>query len=316
MVSGAGGQAVEVAYGVLDALDGPTAIIEVARIVGTADSAAMAVPASVRSTRGVGELLRALLDAGLRRFLVALGGSSTNDAGAGMLEALGVRLLGAGGATIAPVPSALGRIEHADVTDLDTRLAKCVVTVLSDVDNPLCGPRGATATFGPQKGVAGEDIARFDAALARFADRVESALGRHVAGSPGAGAAGGLGFALQCLGGASRSGAEFVADVVGLDAALQGADWLLTGEGRSDVQTLAGKAPLVAARRARAAGVPATLVSGAVDPATLAELGRYFAGCFAIPAGPSTLAAGLAEADVLIADRVEQLARLWVAARA
>jgi glycerate 2-kinase len=315
-VSGAGGRAAEVAYGMVDSPEGPTAIVEVALVVGIADPVAMEVPVALRTTRGIGEWLRALLDDGVRRFLVALGGSSTCDGGAGMLAALGVRLLDSRGASIAPWPRALGEIERVDAAGLDPRLAECEVTLLSDVDNPLSGPRGAIATFGPQKGVSGDDLATFDTALSRFAERVESALGRRVAASPGAGAAGGLGFALQALGGTSRSGAEFVADLVGLDAALRGADWLLTGEGRSDTQTLAGKAPLVAARRARAAGVPATLLSGALDVEALPELAPHFAGCFAIAAGPTSVAASIADAGALLADRTEQLARLWAAARA
>jgi glycerate kinase len=314
-VSGAAGEPRAVAYGILDGPDGPTALIEVAQVVGFADEAALALPVAARSTWGVGELIRALLDRGLRRFLVALGGSSTNEGGAGMLAALGVRLLDSDGVAIAAAPSILGRLERVDVTALDPRLEKCELTLLADVDNPLCGPGGATAVFGPQKGVAVADLAVLDAALARFALHVESALGRRVAASRGAGAAGGLSFALQVLGGTFRSGAEFIADLVGLDAALRGADWLITGEGRSDSQTLGGKAPLVAARRARTAGVPATLVSGALDSSALPELGRHFAGCFAIPAAPSTLAESIAGADELLADRVEQLARLWAAAR-
>jgi glycerate kinase len=232
-----------------------------------------------------------------------------------MLTSLGASLLDSDGVTVAARPSALRRIERVDVTALDRRLESCEVTLLTDVDVPLYGPRGATALFGPRKGVAGDDIARFDEGIARFAGRTEAALGRHAAACPGAGAAGGLGFALQMLGGAYRSGAEAVADLVGLDAALQGAAWLITGEGRSDAQTLTGKAPLVAARRARASGVPATLIAGAIDSAVLADLGRYFAGCFALPAGPTTAAASIAGAAALLADRVEQVARVWDAAR-
>jgi glycerate kinase len=317
-VSAAGGQTTAAAYGIVDDVDGSSgrsAIIEVAQIVGITDRVAMATPVESRSTRGIGELLVALLDEGVRRFQIALGGSSTNEGGAGMLEALGVRLLDSSGATVVPLPSALDRIERVDVSALDPRLAACEIVLLSDVDNPLYGLRGTTRSFGPQKGVTGDDLARFDAALARFADRVESASGRRVAESPGAGAAGGLGFALLALGGTLRSGAEFVADLVGLDAALQGANWLIAGEGRSDAQTLDGKAPLVAARRARAAGVPATLLSGALDAAALPALGRHFAGCFAIAAGPTTLAASMADAGALLTDRTEQLARLWDAAR-
>jgi glycerate kinase len=315
-VSGASGEPTPVAYGVFDSPAGPTAILEVARLVGIADPVAMAVPIALRATRGVGEWLGALLDEGVRHYLVALGGSSTNDGGAGMLEALGMRFLDSAGATVPPLPHTLGEIERVDATGLHPKLAEVDLTLLSDVDNPLCGPHGATATFGPQKGVSGEDVAAFDAALARFAEHVESVLGRHVATNPGAGAAGGLGFALQAIGGRSRSGAEFVADWVGLDAALRGADWLITGEGRSDDQTLAGKAPFVAAGRARAAGVPATLISGALAVDALPRLASHFAGCFAIQAGPTTMEASVADAGSLLADRTEQLARLWDAARA
>jgi glycerate 2-kinase len=313
-VSGAAGQPTRAAFGVLETPEGPTAIVEVAQIVGIGDAANLAVPVGARSSRGVGELLRGLVDDGVRRLFVALGGSSTSDGGAGMLEALGAVLLDAAGARVAPAPAALARVERVNVTALDRRIESCHVTLLSDVDVPLCGPRGATAVFGPRKGVEAHELAAFDDALAHFAERAESALGRQVMGGRGAGAAGGLGFALQALGATYASGAEVVADFVGLDEALRGADWLLTGEGRSDAQTLTGKAPLVAARRARTAGVPATLVSGALDPEVLPALSLEFAGCFAVPAGPIGVAAAMAEADALVADRVEQLARLWAAA--
>jgi glycerate kinase len=187
---------------------------------------------------------------------------------------------------------------------------------MSDVDNPLCGERGATAIFGAQKGVRAEAAAELDARLARFAALTERAVGRSAKDRPGAGAAGGLGFALQLLGGRVRSGAEVIADLLGLDAALEGADWLITGEGRSDRQTLLGKAPFIAARRAAAKGVPATLVSGAVDRDALPELGRVFAGCHSLAFGPATLEDCLANAAQLLADRAEQLALLFAAARA
>jgi glycerate kinase len=136
-------------------------------------------------------------------------------------------------------------------------------------------------------------------------------MGASAADKPGAGAAGGLGFALQLVGGSFRSGAEVVADLVGLDAALAGADWAFTGEGRTDAQTLLRKAPFVVAERARAVGVPITLLSGAVDAAALRELSRVFDGCFALPSGPIPLADCIANAGALIADRAEQIGRVW-----
>jgi glycerate kinase len=207
----------------------------------------------------------------------------------------------------------LERLASADAGGLDPRLGDCAITIMSDVNNPLCGARGATAIFGPQKGVRAAEIAPIDATLARFAALAQRAVGRDAADRPGAGAAGGLGFALQLVGGSFRSGAEVVADLIGLDAALAGADWAFTGEGRTDLQTMLRKAPYVVAERARAAGVPITLLSGAVDAAALPELGRVFDGCFALPSGPTTLADCIANADHMLADRAEQIAR--VAAR-
>ena len=316
-VRGAGGGSRRAHYGVLATADGPATVIEIAEIVGITDAAGMAVSVLDRSTSGIGELLRARLDAGARRFMVGLGGSSTNDGGAGMLAALGVRFRDAAGDTVQPTPAGLRRLKSIDATGLDPRLTECSFTILSDVTNPLCGDAGATAIFGPQKGVPVDEVHALDLVIERYASLAEGALGvqSSIARRPGSGAAGGLGFAVQLLGGVLRSGADVVADLIGLDEALCGAEWAITGEGKSDAQTLAGKAPLIVARRARAAGVPVTLLSGAVDSAALPELGQDFAGCFALPAGPTTLAASLADAGGLVSERTEQLARLWRASR-
>jgi glycerate 2-kinase len=311
VVAGASGTARTAAYGVLETDAGTTAVIEIAQVVGITDPAGMATPVGDRSTGGAGELIRALLDDGVRRFMVGVGGSSTNDAGAGMLAALGLSLVTADGRKVAPTPRGLAALARVDAGGLDPRLRDSTITIMSDVNNPLCGERGATAIFGPQKGVRADEIAVFDAALVRWAALAEQALGRCAATKPGAGAAGGLGFALQVLGGEFRSGAEVVAALIGLDAALADADWAITGEGRTDAQTLLRKGPFVVAERARSAGVPVTLLSGAVDAAALPELSRVFAGCFALPAGPATLAECIAGAEALLADRAEATARAW-----
>jgi glycerate kinase len=313
-VAGASGAPLDAGFGLID--NGATAVIEIAQVVGLTDVAAAAVPVERRSTRGLGELMRLLLDAGVRNYLVGLGGSSTNDGGAGLLAALGLKLADAKGRDVDPTPAGLTVLAEVDASVLDSRLAQAHITIMSDVDNPLCGERGATAIFGAQKGVRAESAAELDARLARFAALTERAVGRSAKDRAGAGAAGGLGFALQLLGGQLRSGAEVIADLLGLDAALEGADWLITGEGRSDRQTLLGKAPFIAARHAAAKGVPATLVSGAVDRDALPELGRVFAGCHSLAFGPATLEECLANAAQLLADRAEQLALLFAAARA
>lgn len=314
-VTGAGGAPVDAAFGVLRHDGADTAVIEVAQVVGITDAAAMRVPVRNRSTRGLGELLRLLLDRGIRRFMVGLGGSSTNDGGSGLLAALGAEFIGDTGAPVAPTPDGLARLARIATTGFDARVAQSDIRIMSDVNNPLNGTLGATAIFGPQKGVTAADVATIDATLATFARFAEGAFGRAVADRPGAGAAGGLGFALQLVGGTMQSGAEVMCDLVGLDAALAQADWVITGEGRSDRQTLLAKAPFVVARRAAAQGVPVTLVSGGVDPAALEALGAHFAGCFGLPDGPLDLAACIADAASLLEARAASLGRLVAAHR-
>ena len=306
-VRGAAGPVREALTGLL--ADG-SAIIETAEIVSITDPVGMGVPVEARSTRGMGEAIRALLDAGVRRFFVALGGSSTNDGGAGLLAGLGMKLFDAQGQELEPKPEELAKVARVDVSQLDARLAEATFIGMSDVDNPLTGEHGATAVFGPQKGVQPDQIATIDAALAHFADLLEPALNRAARNEPGAGAAGGLGFALHMLGAQFQPGAEVVAQQIGLDAALEGANWLITGEGRSDVQTLHGKAPFIACRHAQAAGVPATLLSGAVDSAALPRLTEHFTGCFSPAPGPITLDVAIRDAARLLANEAEQLTRL------
>jgi glycerate kinase len=306
-VRGAAGTARDAATGLVG--DG-SAIIETAEVVGITDPVGMGVPVEDRSTRGMGEAIRALLDEGVRRFYVALGGSSTNDGGAGLLVGLGLKIFDAHGNELEPTPQRLALATRVDASQLDARLAEAAFIGMSDVDNPLTGDHGATAVFGPQKGVKPDQVIALDAALARFADLLEPALARNARNLPGAGAAGGLGFALHMLGAQFEPGAEVVARQIGLDEALQGADWLITGEGRSDVQTLHGKAPFIACRHARAAGVPATLLSGAIDPAALPRLTEHFSGCFSPAPGPITLETAIRDAARLLANEAEQLTRL------
>lgn len=309
-ITGAAGHGVTAAFGIVEREGGPLAIIEIAQVVGITEPSGMAVPVGARSTQGVGELMRQVLDLGVRDFLIGLGGSSTNDGGAGLLTGLGARLLGEDQREIPPQPEALARIRQVDISALDPRLATCGITIMSDVNNPLTGPRGATAIFGPQKGVTPDLQERYDSAIAGFARLAEDAQGRRAAENPGAGAAGGLGFALQLLGGEFRSGAEVIADLLKLNDALTGADWLITGEGRSDMQTLLGKTPQVVARRAAKQGVPASLLSGGIDRAALPALGEIFAGCFSLVFGQMTLADAMADSAGLLADSAEQMARL------
>ena len=312
-ISDVAGKPLAVAYGLIG--EPATAVVEVAQVVGLTDPAVAAIDVEHRTTLGVGEMIRNRLDAGVRSFMIGLGGSSTNDGGAGLLAALGLSLTDARGRAIEPTPAGLATLAAVDASRLDPRLADARIIVMSDVNNPLTGERGATAIFGPQKGVRRERIAEIDGHIANFASLTEGALDRRAQDKPGAGAAGGLGFALQLIGGEMRSGAEVVADLIGLDAALDGADWAITGEGKSDEQTALGKTPLIVARRAAARLIPATLISGSIDRSALSELGRHFAGCFSLPSGPASLEQCLEDAAALLADRAEQLALLFDAAR-
>jgi glycerate kinase len=312
-ISDVAGKPLAVAYGLIG--EPATAVVEVAQVVGLTDPAVAAIDVEHRTTLGVGEMIRNRLDAGVRSFMIGLGGSSTNDGGAGLLAALGLSLTDARGRAIEPTPAGLATLAAVDASRLDPRLADARIIVMSDVNNPLTGERGATAIFGPQKGVLRERIAEIDGHIANFASLTEGALDRRAQDKPGAGAAGGLGFALQLIGGEMRSGAEVVADLIGLDAALDGADWAITGEGKSDEQTALGKTPLIVARRAAARLIPATLISGSIDRSALPELGRHFAGCFSLPSGPASLEQCLEDAAALLADRAEQLALLFDAAR-
>jgi glycerate kinase len=306
-VHGAALAARDAAVGLLQ--DG-SAVIETAEIVGITDEFAMRAPVHARSTLGVGEAVRLLLDAGVRRFFVALGGSSTNDGGAGFLVGLGLKLFDAAGRELDPTPQRLAELARVDASGLDSRLAEATFIGMSDVDNPLTGEHGATAVFGPQKGVKSDEVAQLDAVLARYAAHVEAALARSACDLPGSGAAGGLGFALRLLGAQLEPGAEVVAAQVALDAALDGASWLITGEGRSDTQTLHGKAPFIACRHARAVGVPASLLSGAIDPDALARLSEHFRGAFSAAPGPISLEAAIRDAARLLTNQAEQLTRL------
>lgn len=307
-VSGAEGHPLQADYGIVRDSGTACAVLETAKVAGFAQAGD--TPVARRHTAGLGELLREVLDQGVRRCFIGLGGSSTNDGGAGLLAALGVRLLDAAGQALPPTPEGLSRLHQLDFSVLEPRLRDCQIILLSDVDNPLCGAEGASAVFGPQKGVLPEQIADFDARLRHLAKLGDAWAGHAFSQHPGAGAAGGLGYALLLLGADMRSGAEAIAQLNGLDAALAGADWAITGEGRSDLQTLRGKAPQVVAAHARRAGVPVSLVSGAIAPDALPTLSAAFDGCFSSAPGPGPLAEALARAPAHLSDRAEQLARL------
>ena len=242
------------------------AVIEVAEAAGLAQIEPGERNPWTATSRGVGELILAALDRGATEFIIGLGGSATNDAGAGMLSALGARFLGQDGTPVADGADGLAVLAVVDVSGLDPRLGGVRFRIASDVSNPLLGEHGASAVYGPQKGALAQDVPALDAALERWADVVEPAVGRSVREVPGAGAAGGLGAAFAAvLDGTLESGVALVRDAVGLAGRIVGADWVFTGEGGIDRQTASGKTPWGVAEAARAAGVPAVLFGGRVS---------------------------------------------------
>ncbi|NEA30286.1 glycerate kinase [Streptomyces sp. SID13031] len=242
---------------------GDTAVVELADACGLVRLPGGAPAPMAASSRGVGEVMAAAIDSGCRRVILGLGGSASTDGGAGMVRALGARLLDARGDEVAEGGAGLIAAASLDLTALHHRLKGVEIVVACDVDNPLTGAAGAAATYGPQKGANSSDVEELDTALTHWADLVAGTVAGDLREVPGAGAAGGVGFAaVAVLGGVLRPGIELLLDLVGFQERLAGADLVITGEGKLDEQTLRGKAVAGVAGAARAAGVPVVAVCG------------------------------------------------------
>ncbi|WP_367375554.1 glycerate kinase [Pseudomonas lini] len=289
-----------------------TAIIEMAEASGLQLVAPNLRDACTSSTYGTGELIRAALDAGAQRVILAIGGSATNDGGAGAMQALGVKLLDAQDQILIPGGLALAQLARLDLSEIDPRLAKVRFDIAADVNNPLCGPHGASAIFGPQKGASPEQVEQLDQALGHFAELCAQALDKDVREEPGSGAAGGLGFAAKAfLGAQFQAGVEVVAELVGLAEAVKDADLVITGEGRFDAQTLRGKTPFGVARIARQHGVPVIVIAGTLGEGYQALYEHGIDAAFALASGPMTLEQACAEAPRLLRERARDIARVW-----
>lgn len=293
-----------------------TAIIEMAEASGLQLVPPGQRDACISSTFGTGELIRAALDAGAQRVILAIGGSATNDGGAGAMQALGVKLLDAQNQALVPGGLALAQLARLDLSELDPRLAQVRFDIAADVNNPLCGPHGASAIFGPQKGASPAQVQQLDQALGHFAEQCAQVLGKEVRDEPGSGAAGGLGFAAKAfLGARFQAGVEVVADLVGLADAVNGADLVITGEGRFDAQTLRGKTPFGVARIAKQHGVPVVVIAGTLGDGYQELYGHGIDAAFALTSGPMTLEQACAEAPRLLRERATDIARVWQLAR-
>ncbi len=260
-------------------------------------------------TRGVADLVLDALDAGANRLLVGLGGSATTDGGAGLLAGLGIRLLDAAGAEVAPSPVGLADLARVDTSGLDPRLAGLRIDLASDVTNPLLGPLGSAAVFGPQKGATPAQVPVLDATLAHLAGVLVEAGLPDVAHLPGAGAAGGLGMAFLSLGARLRPGVEVVAEATGLALAIAGADLVLTGEGALDAQTAAGKTPAGVLAVARRQAVPVIAFAGRLGTG-IADLG--FLACIPIVGASVDLATALREGPANLELAVAEAVERWL----
>lgn len=269
--------------------EGLTAVIEMSQASGLP-----LIPTGLRNpmlttTFGTGELILDALGRGCRHFLIGIGGSATNDGGTGMLAALGWRFLDSDGKELPPVGASLEKIASVDSSGKNPALNGCTFITACDVDNPFCGPDGAAFVFGPQKGAGPEEVRLLDKGLESFASVIQESTGTNVKEIPGAGAAGGLGGALMAfLGSRLTPGAEMVLDVIGFDSLAEGADLVITGEGKMDGQTLKGKAPLCVLKHASKLGIPTIAIAGMIsDPILLKDLGYKDIICINPPGLPT-----------------------------
>ncbi|MGW1986406.1 glycerate kinase [Streptomyces collinus] len=307
-VAGPLGDEVTAAFALRDG----TAVVEMAEASGLGRLPAGVFAPLTASTYGSGELLRAALDAGARTIVFGVGGSATTDGGAGMLAALGARFLDEDGEPVPPGGGGLAELARADLSGLDPRLSSVELVLASDVDNPLTGPKGAPAVYGPQKGASPADVAALDAALAHFAKVLEAEAGPRAAehaAAPGAGAAGGIGYGALLLGARFRPGIEVMLDVLGFGPALERADVVVTGEGSLDEQTLHGKAPAGVAAAARAAGRTVVAVCGRLALSEEALRAAGIERAYPLTSVEPDVARCIAEAGPILERVAERIAR-------
>lgn len=308
-VRGPLGQPVKAVWGVSG--DASTAFIEMASASGLPLVPVEQRDPRLTSTFGTGELIKAALDVGLRKFVIGIGGSATNDGGAGMARALGARFLDAAGRELPEGGAALVRLDRIDTSALDPRLAAVSILVACDVDNPLYGPRGASAVYGPQKGATPEMVAELDLALGVFALVAGQTMNRDAALQPGAGAAGGLGAGLLFFTPAKlRPGVSIVLETTGFEALVQSADLVITGEGRTDFQTAMGKAPVGVADVAKHYGVPVICLSGGLGEGADDVLIHGIDALASVVPQPMPLEACMAQGEALVEAATARVCRL------
>ncbi|MDB1123158.1 glycerate kinase [Vibrio algarum] len=301
---------VDAFYGILG--DGKTAAIEMAAASGLHHVDHALRDPKLTSSYGTGEVILHALDNGATKLIIGLGGSATNDGGTGMLDALGVKFFDKEGQRIEPNGAGLSEIATIDNSGLDSRFVNCEVLVACDVDNPLCGEHGATATFGPQKGATEQDIEFLDAGMRNFGEKVQQQFGKDIINVAGAGAAGGMGGALLGFTSAElKPGIDIVIETVELGSQVLGADLVITGEGRIDWQTVHGKTPMGVAQEAKKTNIPVIAMAGCVGKDYQAVYDYGIDAVFVAIPRAFDLATAFAEAEANLANLAENVARTW-----
>ncbi|MDC3414381.1 glycerate kinase [Terrihalobacillus insolitus] len=282
------------------------AIIELASIAGLPQVPSTKRNPDLTTSFGLGEAMLDAMERDCTSIVIGLGGSATNDGGLGMLLALGMKAWDKKGKEVGPFGRDLLLIENISCEDVDPRLATVNIRVACDVDNPLCGLRGASSVYGPQKGATKKQVQVYDQAMGKYAGKIEQLLGLQLQEVAGAGAAGGLGFAMLSIGASLESGAKLLAESILLEETIKEADLVITGEGQSDEQTLYGKAPGYVAELAKKYHVPAILISGSLS-GDLDALRTKFAGCFSIINRPLTIEECMEKAEELLFEQTKQV---------
>ncbi|MGV3294261.1 glycerate kinase [Streptococcus pluranimalium] len=299
VVKGPLGQEVEASYGLID--NGKTAVIEMAEASGITLIDKEALDVMQASTYGTGELIKDAIEKGVGKLYIGLGGSATNDGGIGLAAALGIRFLDETGRFLEPIPANLSKILSIDTRQKMKIPANLDIILLVDVDNPLCGERGASFVYGPQKGGKSEELVALDQALNRYADFVSELTGRHEKETPGAGAAGGLGFALMTFFKAkAQRGITTILDLIGIEEKIASADLVITGEGHMDSQSVNGKTPIGVAQLAKKYQVPTVAIVGGASTHLEVLYDAGISGVFDIINQPMSLEEAVTDAPTLI----------------
>lgn len=308
-VMGPLGEKVKAYWGILG--DNETAVMEMASASGLPLVPKEKRDPRITTTYGTGELIKAALDKGIRKIIIGIGGSATNDGGMGMARALGVLFLDADGNELPHGGAALANLAEIDMANIDPRLNETEIMVACDVDNPLCGPRGASAVYGPQKGATPEMVTQLDRALCTYAEVASKVTGKDLINYPGAGAAGGLGAGLLFFTNAElRPGVEIVLETLGMAALVEGCDLVITGEGRTDFQTAYGKAPVGLAKVAKLWDIPVVCIAGGLGKGADDVLAQGIDGLASTVPSPMTLEECMEAGDELIENATARVCRL------